>query len=206
MHFETFISRLTVNLKGPLPGHDAHLKLMNEQRFRSKIQPNDFTRKSAVLIVFYPHQSGVYLPLILRPPYDGTHGGQMAFPGGRMEEDDESLLRTALREAQEEIGIKAIDVSILGTLTQIFIPQSNFWVLPVVGFLNYRPDFFPDPREVASIIEVRIEDLLDDANIETRNIEVRGMKFDTPGYAVNDQWIWGATAIITSELIELYRR
>jgi 8-oxo-dGTP pyrophosphatase MutT (NUDIX family) len=204
--FNPFISKLKQNLKGPLPGRDAHLKLMNENRFRSKIQPNDFTRQSAVLLVFYPYQSGVFLPLILRPPYDGTHGGQMAFPGGRMEEEDESLHRTALREAQEEIGIKAIDVVVLGTLTQIFIPQSNFWVLPVVGYLDYRPDFFPDPREVQSIVEVDIDDLLTDNNIQTREMNLRGMKFDTPGYAVNDQWIWGATAIITSELVELFRK
>ncbi len=195
-----------MNLKGPLPGREAHIRLMNEQRFKSRILPNELTRNSAVLIVFYPHQSGVYLPLILRPPYDGTHGGQMSFPGGRMEEDDESLIRTALREAQEEIGIKAIDVNILGKLTRIFIPQSNFWVEPVVGYLDYRPDFFPDEREVASVVEVKVDDLITDRHIETRPMNIRGMRFDTPGYAVSGQWIWGATAIIISELVEIYRR
>lgn len=203
MHFENFITQLTHQLKQPLPGATAHEKMIHNARRYANLIPPDNARKSAILIAFYPFKNQIYIPLILRPPYDGTHGGQMAFPGGRMEDDDESLERTALREAQEEIGIKAIDIKVIGQLTEIYIPPSNFIVQPIVGFLNYRPDFYPDPIEVDKIFEININELCDNNAIENRKIKVRGLWLETPGYAVANQWIWGASALMLAELIEV---
>lgn len=201
MQFYDFIIKLAEHLKKPLPGKDAHSQMVSETRFRTKIAPDHTTRKSAVLILFYPYQKDIFLPLILRPAYDGVHGGQMAFPGGRQEKDDESLIRTALREAQEEIGVKAIDVKIIGQLTEIFIPPSNFWVQPVIGYIPYRPDFFPDPREVETVVEVRLKEFLEEGVKTQKWVETRGYQFETPGYAVLNQWIWGATALMIAELL-----
>ena len=158
--FVNFIEKLKTRLNEPLPGSSAHDKMASETRLKLKMpSPNEKTRESAVLILFYPSDNQVFIPLILRPQYDGVHGGQMAFPGGRAEKEDENLIRTALREAQEEIGVRVSDVTILGKLTKLYIPPSNFYVQPVVGFMARRPDFFPDPREVDKVIEIALTDV-----------------------------------------------
>lgn len=203
MYFEPFVNSLSSKLKGPLPGVEFQKKFMHEERLLSHIQPNEATRQSAVLVAFYPSDGEVYLPLILRPAYDGTHGGQMALPGGKMEYADENLVRTALREAQEEIGVKAMDVNVLGELTDVFIPVSNFIVKPIVGYLDYKPDFFPDKREVEKIFEVKFSEFLKLENKGIRSIIVGKRNLTVPGYDIQSQWIWGATALIMNEIVEV---
>ncbi|MCK8494374.1 CoA pyrophosphatase [Spirosoma sp. RP8] len=199
--FHTFTEQLRQRLQKPLPGEMAHQKMASSARYRLGIRPNERTRRSAVLICFYPYQNSIYLPLILRPQYDGVHAGQMAFPGGRMERFDENLTRTALREAQEEVGIRVTDVKVLGLLTELFIPPSNFYVQPVVGMLPYRPDFYPDPREVEAVIQVDLETLLDETIVGDSQIEVRGVLVDAPFYEIQGHRVWGATAMMISELL-----
>ncbi|MCP9767672.1 CoA pyrophosphatase [Lacihabitans sp. LS3-19] len=176
---------------------------MHDERLKTNIVPSKFTRQSAVLIAFYPNEGKAHLPLILRPPYDGTHGGQMALPGGKMEFTDENLVRTALREAQEEIGVKAMDVNILGELTDVFIPVSNFIVKPIVGYLDYKPDFFPDQKEVEKIYEVSFSDFLNIDKKGIRNITVGKRQMEVPGFDIQSQWVWGATALIMNEIVEV---
>ncbi|GAB3574533.1 CoA pyrophosphatase [Spirosoma luteolum] len=202
-HFQAFADRLRSRLQQPLPGEEAHRKMASTARYRLGIKPNERTRRSAVLLCFYPYQHSIYVPLILRPQYDGVHAGQMAFPGGRMERIDENLTRTALREAQEEVGIRVSDVKVLGLLTELFIPPSNFYVQPVVGILPYRPDFYPDPREVDDIVEVDLDQLIDRTIIGTNQIEVRGMLVEAPYYQIQNHRVWGATAMMISELLML---
>ena len=120
-----------------------------------------------------------------------------------MERIDENLTRTALREAQEELGIRVSDVKVLGLLTELFIPPSNFYVQPVVGILPYRPDFYPDPREVDDIVEVDLDQLIDRTIIGTNQIEVRGMLVEAPYYQIQNHRVWGATAMMISELLML---
>ncbi|RYC70223.1 MULTISPECIES: NUDIX hydrolase [Spirosoma] len=199
--FHTFTEHLRQRLREPLPGEAAHAKMASSSRFRLGIKPNERTRRSAVLICFYPYQNSIYLPLILRPQYDGVHAGQMAFPGGRMERIDENLTRTALREAQEEIGIRVSDVKVLGLLTELFIPPSNFYVQPVVGILPHRPEFYPDPREVEAVVEVDLATLLDETIVGDSQIEVRGVLVDAPFYQIQGYRVWGATAMMISELL-----
>jgi 8-oxo-dGTP pyrophosphatase MutT (NUDIX family) len=199
--FSNFIHQLTENLKKPLPGELAHREMEASPSLRSRFKPNNRTRRSAVLILFYPTKDKIYLPLILRPAYDGVHSGQIAFPGGRYEVHDENLIRTALREAQEEIGLRLTDVTVLGPLTELFIPPSNFYVLPVVAYMPYRPDFYPDPREVDNIIEIHAEELLN-PNIKGNSVmQVRGEQITAPHYLVNGNKIWGATAMMLNELL-----
>jgi 8-oxo-dGTP pyrophosphatase MutT (NUDIX family) len=203
MYFEPFVSSLSSKLKGTLPGVEFQRKFMHEERLLSNIQPNETTRQSAVLVAFYPSDGEVYLPLILRPAYDGTHGGQMALPGGKMEYSDENLVRTALREAQEEVGVKAMDVNVIGELTDVFIPVSNFLVKPIVGFLDYKPDFFLDKREVEKLFEIKFSDFLKLENKGIRTITVGKRNLTVPGFEIQNQWIWGATALIINEIVEV---
>lgn len=201
----TLITALTDHLRKrlqePLPGEAAHRLMASSARTKLGIVPNERTRRSAVLICFYPYQNRIFLPLILRPQYDGVHAGQMAFPGGRMERIDENLTRTALREAQEETGIRVADVQVLGLLTELFIPPSNFYVQPVVGVLSYRPDFYPDPREVEAMVEVDLDTLIDKTIIGDSQIQVRGITVDAPYYQIQNYRVWGATAMMISELL-----
>ncbi|WP_247235013.1 CoA pyrophosphatase [Telluribacter sp. SYSU D00476] len=199
--FTDFTESLAARLKNPLPGEAAHQRMVSQSRLRLSTTPNERTRKSAILILFYPYQEEIYFPLILRPAYDGVHAGQMAFPGGRFERTDENLIRTALREAQEEIGLRLTDVEVLGVLSELFIPASNFFVLPVVASMPYRPEFYPDPREVEKVFEVRLQEIMDKSIIGESEIQVRGMTIQAPHYMVQNYKIWGATAMMISELL-----
>lgn len=200
--FTTFIEKLKIRLQQPLPGAEAHSIMASETRLKLKMPaPNERTRESAVLILFYPSDNQIFIPLILRPQYDGVHGGQMAFPGGRAEKEDENLVRTALREAQEEIGVRVSDIQILGKLTKLYIPPSNFYVQPVVGFMSHKPDFYPDPKEVDKVIEISIEEIKNPDIIDRKVLNVRGIEVDTPFYNILDTTVWGATAMMISELL-----
>jgi 8-oxo-dGTP pyrophosphatase MutT (NUDIX family) len=205
--FTTFIDKLKLNFQAPLPGRVAHVKMASETRLKFKMpSPNERTRESAVLILFYPYKNQIFIPLILRPPYDGVHGGQMAFPGGRVEKEDENLTRTALREAQEEIGVRLTDIKIIGQLTKLFIPPSNFYVQPVVGYMNSKPDFYPDAREVDKVFEVTLEEINNPEIIGRKMLNVKGIEVDTPFYDIQNNTVWGATAMMISELLEVLNK
>ena len=200
--FTTFIEKIKYRLQQPLPGQTAHDKMASEGRLRLKMPlPNERTRESAVLILFYPAKNEIFIPLILRPQYDGVHGGQMAFPGGRAEKEDESLIRTAMREAQEEIGVRLTDITVLGQLTKLFIPPSNFFVQPVIGYMNHKPDFYPDAREVDKVIEITLSEIINPAIIGRKILQVKGIEVDAPFYEIQEHTVWGATAMMISELL-----
>ncbi|MEZ0485378.1 NUDIX hydrolase [Fibrella aquatica] len=208
MPYQPFVEltdHLRQRLQESLPGETAHRTMASTARTKLGIRPNERTRRSAVLILFYPYQNEIYLPLILRPQYDGVHAGQMAFPGGRAERTDRDLIQTALREAQEEIGIKVQDVTVLGLLTELFIPPSNFYVQPVVGVMTSRPDFYPDPREVDAVVEVSLTTLLDTTIVGDSQIEVRGVTVDAPFYDIQGHRVWGATAMMIAELLAVMK-
>ncbi|MFS2187269.1 CoA pyrophosphatase, partial [Mucilaginibacter sp. Mucisp84] len=114
-----------------------------------------------------------------------------------------SITYTALREAQEEIGLKIADVTILGTLTEIYIAPSDFLVLPVIGYLNYRPEFLPDPREVKVVFETRIDHFLEPNSVGCSEILIPGDRVLTPHYEVEGHKIWGATAKMIRELLSV---
>lgn len=138
----------------------------------------------------------------------GPHSGQVSFPGGKQEENDENLQKTALREAKEELGIDIEGVEVIGTMTGLYIPISNFLVYPYLGIMDTKPDFRPDPVEVRQIIEIRLDQLLDGVNIKRKPIMISliGKEIETPYFDLEGQTIWGATAMILSELRELLIR
>ena len=153
------------------------------------------------MIILYPFQNAVYTVLTLRPSEFGIHSDQVSFPGGRFEEEDNDLQTTALRETREELGIDPSQLSVAGKLTTVYIPVSNFLVHPFVAVSPKRPQFFLNPYEVREIIETDIRIFSDD-KIRGESMFGSGDKknIEAPFYEVNKHKIWGATAMILSEL------
>lgn len=201
-----FFGWLTQRMKYPLPGTYAQQRMASPTRVLEwkKSGIPDHSRPGAVLILFYPGEKTVSLVLIQRPEYQGVHGGQISFPGGKWEKSDESLICTALRESNEEIGINPDDVHVIGKLSPLYIPPSNYLVTPIVGYACAPLSFHPDNKEVDSIIEIAFEDLISRDIIQRRTISTSvGLFADTPAYVIGPHVIWGATAMIISELLEI---
>jgi 8-oxo-dGTP pyrophosphatase MutT (NUDIX family) len=199
---ELFIDLLRERIKSPLPGKEAQLRMASTVRNKELNFSYDTSTatKSGVLILLYPHSGSLFTVFILRQTYDGVHSAQVSFPGGRVEKNDISLINTALREAEEEVNINSDQVNVLGTLSELYIPPSNYLVLPVIGYTENRPDFKPDIAEVAEIIEADISFLFDDELLKTKILDIKGFNIEAPYFDVQGHVVWGATAMILSEL------
>ena len=203
--FDAFLRQLRLDLTRPLPGQPAQYAMAPRPRPGAEFYdtPRADSRRGGVLALFYPHEGAVYLPLILRPTYPGVHSGQVGFPGGGAEEMDTDLAATALRETYEEIGVHPSEITVLGQLTPLYVFASNYIVQPTVAWIDYRPDFHPDPFEVAQLLEAPLLTLLDPASRRTETRTLRGQPIDVPYFAVAGQTVWGATAMMLSELLAL---
>lgn len=193
-------------LQTPLPGWPAQRQMAPESRLnadrRELIRPDH--REGAVLIALYPQPpQGLHFVLIRRPDYDGVHSGQIALPGGKRE-PGETLAETAFREAKEEVALPPGELELLGRLSTLYIPPSNFLVYPFVAHATQRPAFVPDPREVAELIEVPLAHMLD-KGIQGRYVmdHPRLGQTDIPFYDVFGHRVWGATAMILCEFTAL---
>ncbi len=200
--------KLRDRLKQPLPGVPAQQAMMpilsDPSRFADYRKST--ARPGGVLILLYPHQGELYIPLMLRPEYGGAHSGQVSFPGGKKEEYDKSLIETALRESEEELGIPNDRVDVIGKLSELFIIASNFNILPVIGSMDERPQFKPDNREVVEIIETPISLLLDSSTVGRKSFkEDSKLDIDAPYFDINGHHVWGATAMILNEFLEVYK-
>ncbi|NTW31709.1 MAG: CoA pyrophosphatase [Bacteroidetes bacterium] len=208
MIFSEFIYKLEKRLQNPLPGKKAQLLMGSDIRMKDFVfkQKDDKSKKSGVMILLYPYNDCVYSTFIKRTEYNGTHSGQIALPGGKYETCDKNLIDTALRETSEEIGIDSSKIKILGQLSELFIPPSNYIIYPSVGYLNSKPFFIPEKREVEKIIEYNIFDLLKEATIKTKEFKIfTGLTFNAPYFDINNHVVWGATAMIMSEFVEILK-
>ncbi|HAS57175.1 MAG TPA: coenzyme A pyrophosphatase [Algoriphagus sp.] len=209
MDFEEVIQRLKNSLSRQLPGKEAQMRMspqpVDMRRFDTKLPSN--YRKGAVLILIYPQEKQAFFPLIKRPEYIGVHSGQIAFPGGKMDEGDENEVFTALREAEEEVAVNASKVEVLGRMSDLFIPASNFLVSPVIGYVDHIPEFVPEEREVQRIISARVADIISPEIQKKTILEIGNqIKLDTPYFEVEKEMVWGATAMILGEFIELLEK
>jgi len=199
------VRKLEKLLQDPLPGRLGHLTMLPDPVDEKRFSIRDDHRKGAVLILFYPDSNSSFIPFIKRPEYPGVHSGQIAFPGGKWEPEDADLSVTALREAEEEIGVYAEKVTLLGKLSDVYIPPSNFLVSPFIGFISQKPDFKPDPKEVEKIISCPFPVLLDkDIRKLTRVKGSSGLSFEAPYFDIENEVVWGATAMMLGEFTYLW--
>ena len=162
-------------------------------------------REAAVLALCYPKKDKTHILLTLRADYDGTHAAQISFPGGKVTHSDNNLLQTALRETFEEVGVEQSLINQTIPLTKIYIPPSNFWVSPFIGVANSRPNFIKN-YEVNTIIEVDLDDLLNDNCVAVKNRSTSYAKnLKVPCFLLTGYTVWGATAMILSEIKELLK-
>jgi len=215
LHRITFIIEdIRQALAGPLPGIDGQIK-MAPAPIKGQVnrwKPPQNCREAAVLLLLYPHTSNSYtseelrLVLMRRPEYAGAHSGQISLPGGRREEG-ESLKKTALREAAEEVGVLPDALRIIGQLSSLYTPPSNFCIYPFVAFSPSRPAFKLDSREVAELIETPLSLLANPANRkeEVWTFEKYGNR-RVPFFQVFGHKVWGATAMILSEFLTILTR
>lgn len=204
--FATFLQQLRRDLAAELPGRAAQHQMAPLPRPNGAFpydQPAPDARRGGVLVLFYPYAGRLYLPLILRPTYNGVHSGQVGFPGGGYEPGDDDLVHTALREANEEVGVRGDQVEILGQLSPLYIFASNYLVQPTVGWTPARPAFHTDPYEVERLVETPVSELLDPANVRVEEWELRSRVATVPFFLVQGQRIWGATAMMLAELLAI---
>ncbi|NTU83219.1 MAG: CoA pyrophosphatase [Chloroflexales bacterium] len=169
--------------------------------------PPDITpREAAALVLLYPSAGELWLPLTVRSARLTTHRGEVSLPGGGADPDDGGPVQTALREAWEELGIRPANVEVLGTLTPFYIPPSNNTLTPVVGLSVAEPDLRPDPDEVEAAFSVPLRALLDPATVHEEVWERRGQSMRVPFFALEGYKVWGATALLLSELVARLRR
>ncbi len=209
-NFELFVNHLKAINWEALPGLEAQLKmapLIRREEIGSLGQ-GLVPVKSSVLFLFFPLEDfRVGTVFIQRSVYRGTHSGQISFPGGRHEQTDPDLEYTALRETFEEVGVPPEQVEVIGRLTNLFIPPSNFMVSPFLGIADQRPRFVPDPLEVDQILEVELQAFFNPRNKVMKTIDLStGFSLDTPCFSINGYTIWGATAMMISEFLEILRQ
>lgn len=206
MNFDELIFFLEKRLTEPLPGIAAQSKMMPtlEDGTSAKIQHATRPREGAVMILLYMENGSIRFPLIQRSLYDGVHSGQMALPGGKKEAEDVSLIQTALRETEEEVGVSARSVKVIGNLSPFFVAASNVRVLPVVAATAGVPSFVPEPAEVQEIITPTLDQLLFSKNKGIKRMNIRNStSVKAPYYRLEGKTVWGATAMILSEYIAL---
>lgn len=205
---DTFIQQLKAALQRPLPGREAQFRMAHVGRRAYMEAPAD-ARKAGVLALLFPHDSIWHITLIERTAHNPNdrHSGQISFPGGSFDPDqDASLLHTALREAHEEIGIAPHNIEVLGPLTDLYIPVSNFHVFPFVAFMQSRPVFMPQADEVRAILTAPFSFFADEKSVQITELAL-GNGFilkDVPCFMVEGRVMWGATAMIMSELTAVF--
>lgn len=175
--------------------------------YRKMVKPSAKTlstaKKAAVLVHIFLGDHGLEVLYMKRPDYDGTHGGQVSFPGGRREEEDLSFKQTAIREAHEEVGLASEDYRIIQALEPLYIPPSNFLVHPFVSIAEEKPELELDPKEVAYTFSVPLSELQKGELVGSAKVQTKLGRVKVPAYLWKDEVIWGATAIITARLVAL---
>lgn len=197
------IEQLKQELLKPLPGQAAQLRMAPPLREKLMEAPPD-ARLGGVMVLLFEKKNEWHTLLIRRTEDGNTHSGQISFPGGKKDDADADMIHTALRECEEEIGIPADAISVLGTLSSLYIPPSRFLVTPTLGFLSEIRAYRPSQYEVQEIIELPLNTLFapeQKSNCEVRSSGDKQLRIQTPVYRLPDQnIIWGATAMILSEL------
>ena len=188
-------------------GIKAHQKMLPPgRRLKSYESESSMVKPSGVLLLLFPDQEQIFLCLIKRPSTMTHHPGQISFPGGKVEKDDSSAEMAALREAQEEVGIDPAIVTIIGKLSELYVEVSKFLIHPFIAWTDKKPDFLVNKSEVEELILFPLSEFVANEKIMETDMETITGPLRIKYYSFNNQIIWGATAMILSELIEILKK
>ncbi len=205
LQFEESVARLRARLRLPLPGREAFMQMAPENpmhRIVAQARANG-CREGAVLLLLYLLAGEVHVVLTRRTDTLRTHAGQISLPGGRIDAGEEAV-QAALREGWEELGIVRDEVTVLGFLSELYIPPSNYCLQPVVAFTRRRPVFTPHDLEVAELIETPLRLFTDPAHRHEETRLIAGVERRAPYYQVGHHKVWGATAMILAEMAAVW--
>jgi len=211
MNFDDFLISISKIKNIPLPAEASQFKMAPPRRQvlleRQKEAIKD-AKRAGVLALFYPNKNQeTTLVLILRKTYNGVHSAQVGFPGGKFEEEDDSLEAAAIRETFEEVGVPIANIEVFCELSGVYIPPSNFYVTPFMGISKKKPYFVLQEDEVEAIIEVPLQDILDDAMVVTKAVKTSySIEVDVPAFNLNGYVVWGATAMMLSEMKDMLKQ
>ena len=210
MNFDLFLKSISKIEHIPLPGEESQIKMSPPYRLKLiELQKEKMksAKKAGVMALFYPDENHkTKLVLILRKKYEGVHSAQVGFPGGKFDDEDKSLEYTALQETYEEVGVPIETIDVLKSLTPMYIPPSNFTVYPFFGVLHKMPNFIKQEEEVEAIIEVLLSHLLDKKSVISTSVPTSyKVNIEVPAFQLNEHIVWGATAMMLSELKDLLK-
>ena len=197
-------------IENQLPGEDAHLMMLPKGREKSSVSRRQAIapkQASVAIHLFFTNPADPHLILIKRSIYDGAHSGQIAFPGGKTDEKDTDLIHTALRESKEEIGLSANEENLIGALSPVYIPISNFDVHPFL-FLHFNSvALLAEKREVSEILTVPLSEIIEEKNIHKKEITLNDTNetIEVTGFLIQGNWVWGASALILNEVKEVLK-
>ena len=210
MNFDKFLISISKIKNIPLPAQASQFKM--SPPFRMELldtykEEMKSASRAGVMALFYPdEEQRTKLVLILRNTYKGVHSAQIGFPGGKFEPQDDSLKETAVRETIEEIGVPIQNIEVLKQLTEVYIPPSNFYVQPFLGVVKSTPTFYKQDNEVEEVIEVLLHHFINDDNVITTPVETSyNIEVEVPAYQLNGHVVWGATAMMLSEIKDLLK-
>lgn len=211
MNFDEFIISISKIKNIPLPAQASQFKMVppfRQELLKQQIDAIKHAKRAGVLALFYPDVNRqTHFVLILRNTYNGVHSAQVAFPGGKIETQDSSLQDAAIRETFEEIGVPIAQIEVVCELTEVYIPPSNFYVLPFLGISKETPKFIKQEAEVEAIIEVPLHHFFDEASIITKKVKTSySVEVEVPAFKLNNYVVWGATAMMLSEIKDVLKQ
>lgn len=205
--YSSILKYLEEALHRELPGLEAHAKMLPPgRRLKTMEDELDSVKQSSILLLLFPEGEQIYTCLTRRPPTMTFHPGQISFPGGKVEKEDLSAEMTALREAREEIGIDTSNIRILGKLSDLYVEVSRFSIQPFLAWADKKPEFLINIGEVEDLILFPLSDFVSNETISETELDTVTGPLLIKYYPFNGEIIWGATAMILSELIEILKK